>query len=244
MVTPGGHDDPYRAAQEDHFSVDAEARDAENEGKTRTYARKADLLSACLQGAPSVLEVGCGSGLFTGALARAMPASRITATDAFEPVLERARRRLDDARIRFLSFDAESNVGPEELGGPFDAVCGVDIVHHLERPVEALASWRRLVRPGGQLALLESNPKNPVLFARLYGRPAERRVFLNTRRHLDAWARSAGWEDVDVTYAPVYLPNVPESWWARCAQVEDALHDLRLFRPVSGLFFVRARRRD
>lgn len=243
MSKPEAGDGAYRTAQEEHFSLDAEARDAENEGKARTYARKAALLSASLFGASTILEIGCGSGLFTAQLARAMPSSRITATDAFEPVLERARRRVIDTRVEFRAFDAESTIRAEDLGGPFDAVCGVDIVHHLERPVEALASWARLATHNGRLALLESNPKNPILFARLYGRAAEKRVFLNTRRNLYAWTRAAGWSDVDVAYAPLYLPNGPESWWPALAAAESLMHRLRVFRPISGLFFVQAVRR-
>jgi 2-polyprenyl-3-methyl-5-hydroxy-6-metoxy-1,4-benzoquinol methylase len=236
--------DDYRATQQEHFALDAEARDAENERKGRTYAKKATLLIPSLHRARAILEVGCGSGLFTDALARALPSSRITATDAFEPVLERARQRVPDGRVRFQAFDAESSVTPEQLGGPFDAVCGVDIVHHLEHPVEALAGWRHLVTPGGRLAILESNPKNPVLFARHYGRPAEKRFFLNTRRNLAGWTTAAGWDDVEVTYAPLYLPNGPASLWASLGMAESVMHRLVVFRPISGLFLVRAVRRQ
>ena len=238
MAEPGSD---HHRSQQAHFAVDAEARDAENEGKARTYARKADLVAAALGSAQAVVEVGCGSGLFTRALNRRLPALNITATDAFPEVIRRARGRIGGL-VTFAIYDAERSPDEAALGREFDALCGVDILHHLERPVHALANWLKLVRPGGRLVLLESNPKNPVLFLRLYGRPAEKRVFENTRHNLHAWAVDAGWESVSVSYAPVYLPNCPERLWPAFSRVENAIHALRLARPVSGLYCVEGSR--
>jgi SAM-dependent methyltransferase len=231
----------HHRSQQEHFAIQAEARDAENEGKTRTYARKADLVARTLAGAESVVEIGCGSGLFTQALSRRVPTLAITATDAFPEVLHRAKRR-NAEHVKFLLYDAEGDPHQAGIGGDFDAVCGVDILHHIERPILALSNWMRLVRPGGRLVILESNPKNPVLFLRLYGRPAERRVFKNTRKNLRTWASDAGWGSVSVSYAPIYLPNCRETLWPAFAAVEEVIHSMRIARPLSGLYCVEALR--
>jgi SAM-dependent methyltransferase len=156
-------------------------------------------------------------------------------------VLHRAKRR-NAEHVKFLLYDAEGDPHQAGIGGDFDAVCGVDILHHIERPILALSNWMRLVRPGGRLVILESNPKNPVLFLRLYGRPAERRVFKNTRKNLRTWASDAGWGSVSVSYAPIYLPNCRETLWPAFAAVEEVIHSMRIARPISGLYCVEALR--
>src|SRR5262249_4089130 len=95
----------------------------------------------------SILEVGCGTGLFTERLAELLRETRITATDAFRAMIEQARPRLSRfTNVRLAQYDAEEEFLSEER---FDAVCGCDIIHHIDDPVKAMMSWRKVTRPGG-----------------------------------------------------------------------------------------------
>lgn len=116
-----------------------------------------------------VLDVATGTGDLALALARALPEARITGLDLSEGMLAAARGKVAarglSGRIELVRGDAEHLVWPDAT---FDAVTvafGVRNFGDLERGLSELA---RVLRPGGQLAVLEfSRPDNP-LFRRLY----------------------------------------------------------------------------
>lgn len=116
-----------------------------------------------------VLDVATGTGDLALALARALPEARITGLDLSEGMLAAARGKVAarglSGRIELVRGDAEHLAWPDAT---FDAVTvafGVRNFGDLERGLSELA---RVLRPGGQLAVLEfSRPDNP-LFRRLY----------------------------------------------------------------------------
>ena len=99
--------------------------------------------------AVSALEVGCGDGFLAARLSKRVP--DVVAVDADEPVLERAKQRFPDARVRWLRGDILDIA--DELGA-FDAVVCNATLHHLADTRAALACLRGLVRPGGTLAVV------------------------------------------------------------------------------------------
>ena len=211
------------------------------EGKTRTYERKAQFMAEAIsQGlgdGARILEVGCGGGHFTEALARRLPNCRIVASDAYQPMLDAAAEKMKHPNVSFRLYDCEGELD----GETFDGVCGVDVLHHLGHPATALARWRQAVRPGGALLLLESNPANPALFFRSLPHAHERRFYLNTPANLRRWATQAGWASASVDNLPFYLPSGPPRWHEAISAAEDALHRVRvLWGWLSGLFFLRA----
>jgi 2-polyprenyl-3-methyl-5-hydroxy-6-metoxy-1,4-benzoquinol methylase len=101
-----------------------------------------------------LLELGCGSGVLTSALARVMPAGwTIEATDYSERLLVGARARLGCANLSFRHLDARS-IGPERLVG-IDAVLLLEVIEHL--PQDAAAGLLRRVYdalpPGGAMVM-------------------------------------------------------------------------------------------
>jgi SAM-dependent methyltransferase len=209
--------------------------DVENEGKQRTMRKKAALIANAVEartkGLPiSILEVGCGTGLFTTLLATRFPNAHITATDAFAPMIEIAKQRLAAfPNVQLQHYDAEATGSFAER---FDVVCGVDLIHHLNDPVAGLRSWRQVAAPGGSLVFFESNARNPVLYMRMRNRPEEARFKYNTRGNLTRWAIEAGWNSVRVEHVPIHLPNGPRALWPMVDRVENALH--AALWPFSG----------
>jgi SAM-dependent methyltransferase len=89
-----------------------------------------------------LLELGCGSGVLTSALARVMPEGwTIEATDYSEQLLAGARERFECASLCFSHLDVRS-LDPDRLSG-VDAVLLLEVIEHLP-PGEAAALLRRV----------------------------------------------------------------------------------------------------
>jgi ubiquinone/menaquinone biosynthesis C-methylase UbiE len=92
-----------------------------------------------------VLDLGCGDGRLTAEL----DAERITAADVSAVALERARRRLPEAELVELEPDAELPF-PDTS---FDLVLCAETLEHVRDVQLLLSEARRVLRPGGELAL-------------------------------------------------------------------------------------------
>jgi ubiquinone/menaquinone biosynthesis C-methylase UbiE len=96
----------------------------------------------------SVLDLCCGTGASTRAVLAEHPEARVTAVDASEGMLNEARRRLADDRVRWVRADA---MDPREAGveGPFDAILMAYGIRNMPEPDLCLRRLLDLLRPGG-----------------------------------------------------------------------------------------------
>jgi SAM-dependent methyltransferase len=114
-----------------------------------------------LDGGLQVLDIGCGAGETTLALAAA--GAEATGVDISRPLLEVARRRAEGAAgVRFLEADAQT--WPFEAGS-FDAVFSRFGVMFFADPPAAFANIRRALKPGGRLAFVcwRTPFENPIM---------------------------------------------------------------------------------
>jgi SAM-dependent methyltransferase len=95
--------------------------------------------------AEQVLDLGCGDGRLTTDL----DAAELTAADVSPVALERAARRLPGARIVELELDAPLPFDD----GSFDLVLCAETIEHVRDVQLFLSEIRRVLRPGGTLAL-------------------------------------------------------------------------------------------
>jgi SAM-dependent methyltransferase len=91
------------------------------------------------------LDVGCGDGRLTAELG----AAELTAADVSAVALERARSRLPQARLVELEPDAPLPFGD----GEFELVLCLETVEHVRDLQLFLSELRRVLSPGGLLAL-------------------------------------------------------------------------------------------
>ena len=104
-----------------------------------------------------ILDVGCGAGWSTIALAQAYPAAEVVGVDIDAPSIEMARRnaagqRNAAERLQFRVADAGTIAGEDEK---YDAVFAFECVHDMPRPVEVLDAARRAVRPDGMVVVMD-----------------------------------------------------------------------------------------
>lgn len=129
-------------------------------------------------GAPqALLDVGCGTGMLARRLARELPGARVTGCDLSRGMLSRAAMHAAAMHADTLAW-----VQGDALRLPFGDQCFDTIVctaalHWFPDQCAALREFRRVLRPGGRVALaLVSPPLAAIgtiawLMARAVGQP-------------------------------------------------------------------------
>jgi SAM-dependent methyltransferase len=94
-----------------------------------------------------VLDVGCGTGQLTAALAAVVGGERVAAVDTSEGVLEVCRERVPQADVRAASAQALPFTD-----GEFDRVLAQLVVNLVDDPPRAVREMARVARAGGVVA--------------------------------------------------------------------------------------------
>lgn len=94
----------------------------------------------------SVLDIGCGAGLFCALASRR--GARVAGLDASQALLAIARRRVPQGEFQLGEMEALPY--PRQT---FDAVTGFNSFQFAARPVSALAEARRVARPGAPVVV-------------------------------------------------------------------------------------------
>ena len=115
-----------------------------------------DVHARLLGGASTrVLDVACGVGWSSIALAQAYPLAQIDAVDSDEASIAEARRHAVDAgvadRVRFVLGDAAGTA----LGRGYDVAFIFEALHDMSRPVEALAGIRARLGEGATVIVMD-----------------------------------------------------------------------------------------
>jgi ubiquinone/menaquinone biosynthesis C-methylase UbiE len=126
-----------------------------------------------------ILEVGCGTGSLTFALAAAANVASIEAIDVSPVYLAEAQRRNTDPRITIGPGDVCALPFPD---ASFDRAVSQLVLQFVPDTARALAEMRRVVRPGGVIAAAVWNTSG--------GQPHQR-LFWDTAAMLDPAAAAA-----------------------------------------------------
>lgn len=101
-----------------------------------------------------ILDVGCGGGWSSIALARAYPDATVLGVDIDEPSVAMAAANAQAAgladRVNFLHQDA-STLPAESV----DAAFAFECVHDMPRPVDVLSAVRKALAPGAPLVVMD-----------------------------------------------------------------------------------------
>lgn len=191
--------------------------------RSRTAANSAAYLLPLLQPTDRLLDVGAGAGTITADFAGLVAEVTATEIGPDEVQLTRAAAaergatsiRFEVADVHALPFDDDS----------FDVTHAHQVLQHVADPVQALREMARVTRPGGIVAVRDSDyagfcwwPQLPELdtWLELYlaatrangGEP-------DAGRRLLSWAHAAGLTDVTATSSTwCYADPTDRGWWA------------------------------
>ena len=173
-----------------------------------------------LRSGQRLLDVGCGPGTVTGGLARAVAPGLVTGLDAAPDVLATAREHAAEtglANLEFVEGDVYDLNYPDDT---LDIVYANQLLQHLSDPVAALREMRRVLRPGGLLAVRDADyatmqpyPKFPEFerWNALYHQVAyANNAEPDAGRKLPSWARAAGFNEIE-THPNVVLLEAEEA---------------------------------
>ena len=121
----------------------------------RTAEVCAAFLLPRLQPDAVVLDLGCGPGTITTGLGRY--AGRVVGLDKSAEMVEAARNHATDCGQANVSFQEGSVYNLPWSDATFDVVYAHQVLQHLSNPVEALSEARRVLKPGGQVAVRDSD---------------------------------------------------------------------------------------
>ncbi len=202
--------------------------------------RRGRLIAEAAQLRPGmrILEIGCGTGMFTEMFAQT--GCSIVAVDISSDLLEKARlRNLPEDQVQFVNKRFEDCV----IDGPFDAVVGSSVLHHLE-VIEALSKIYELLKTGGILCFAEPNMLNPQIFAerkfrRFFPRiSADETAFV--RSSLKRTLEDVGFTDCLITPFDWLHPAVPKKLIPAISATGRVLEKIPLLREFSGSLHILA----
>jgi len=151
MTTPSTHD----AEILDQFTRQANPF-ADHAAHSQQSALELVLTSFDIGPAHDVLDVACGPGLLTSALARV--ARHVTGVDFVPAMLARARIEQEKRKLVNVCFEQGDARALPYADARFDRVVTRFTFHHFEEPARALAEMARVCMPGGLVAVIDATP--------------------------------------------------------------------------------------
>jgi len=190
----------------------------------RTAENSAAYVLPRLTSGVSVLDVGCGPGTITADFASLVTPARVTALEVTAEALDLARAEIARRGLSNVDFAVGDVHALDFADDTFDVVHAHQVLQHVTDPVAALREMRRVTRPGGVVAVRDSDyaaftwfPEFPELtqWLDLYERVARGNGGEpDAGRRLLAWGREAGFTELTATSSTwCFATPADRAWW-------------------------------
>jgi len=208
-------------------------------GRKRAQRRASMIIDAAsLKRGKHALEIGCGTGSFTEKFAAS--GADIVAVEISPDLHDIASKRdYPKKNVRFVLGPFEKCV--EE--GPFDAVIGSSVLHHLDLG-EALSHMFDVLSPGGIICFTEPNMVNPQIMLqknipwlkRKMGDSPDETAFV--RWKLAYMLRKNGFCDIKIVPFDWLHPLTPSCMVSFVDWFGRLLEKIPLIREIAGSVFI------
>ena len=107
-----------------------------------------------VQSGDCVLDVGCGGGMAVKLLSDRAPAGFVAGVDYSEEMVRQATRR-NDGRVQQgqVAIELGNAMALPYRDASFDKACAIETFYFWPDPVRGLREVRRVLKPGGQIAI-------------------------------------------------------------------------------------------
>jgi ubiquinone/menaquinone biosynthesis C-methylase UbiE len=190
----------------------------------RTAENSAGYLLDRLEPGMDLLDVGCGPGTITIDLATRVAPGAVLGIDRADEVVAQANALLAERGTPNVGFATGDVYALELDDGSFDVVHAHQVLQHLQEPVAALRELRRVLRPGGTLAVRDSDyaafvwaPRDPMLdrWNELYHAvTAHNGAEADAGRFLLGWVQQAGFTEIEAGSSTwTFAEPERRAWW-------------------------------
>jgi 2-polyprenyl-3-methyl-5-hydroxy-6-metoxy-1,4-benzoquinol methylase len=101
----------------------------------------------------SVLEVGCGTGLFTSAVAK--KGANVLGIDFSKKGIEIAQEKYQMPNLKFLHQDVKN------VKGNYDVIVSIGTLEHMDNPLKTLRLMKKHLKSKGKIIITSPNWSNP-----------------------------------------------------------------------------------
>lgn len=203
-------------------------------GKLRRDKRAKFFKDFLGNGSKKVLEIGCGTGLFTQEIAKTN--NLITAIDVSEDLINIAKERVVSRNVNFEI----GNVHKTSFArGTFDYIVGSSVLHHLNVD-GALQEFYRILKPGGKLIFTEPNMLNPLIalqknipwLKKKMGDSPDETAFI--RWMLFRKMKNFGFDNIEIIPFDFLHPATPAALALGMKYISDFMEKVPLLKEIAG----------
>jgi len=164
-----------------------------------------------------VLEAGCGVGGQTVMLAKNSPNAQITSIDISEESINQAKRVVNQSGFSNIEFRTADLFNLDFEDETFDHVFVCFVLEHLNDPIDALASLKRVLKKGGSITVIEGDHGSCYFYPETKEAVKAWKCLIECQQQLNcnpmigreifALLRNSGFRNVQVTPKVVYTDS-------------------------------------
>ncbi len=187
-----------------------------------------------------ILEIGCGTGLFTSEIA--CTSNQIVAIDISKDLLDIARRKVNKKNVVFQIENAYKSSFKDKS---FDFIVGSSVLHHLDEDL-ALQEFFRVLKDGGKIIFTEPNILNPQIalqkniafIKKAVGDSPDEKAFL--KWSLEKKLKKYGFKDIEIINFDFLHPAIPKFMLSIMRKITYIIEKIPVIKLISGSLIIKA----